>query len=91
MLVQQVPVVFGLGVGIRRHQPGERSNFRMDGRLCAEQVLTAAPRVGCSRLTLLDEPGFTCSAMGDAESSSALQPESGRNRGDAGSHLSRSG
>ena len=35
VLVQQVPVVFGLGVGIRRNQPGERRNFRMDGWLRA--------------------------------------------------------
>lgn len=33
MLIQQVPVVFGVGAAIWRHQPGERGNFRMDGGL----------------------------------------------------------
>jgi hypothetical protein len=39
-----------------------------------------------SLLTLLDALGFTCSATGDPQSGSALQPESGGSRGNAGSH-----
>jgi hypothetical protein len=39
-----------------------------------------------SLLTLLDEPDVTRLAIGDPKSGSALQPESGGNRGDAGSH-----
>jgi len=39
-----------------------------------------------SLLTLLDELGLTRLATGDAKSGSALQPESGGNRGDAGIH-----
>jgi hypothetical protein len=39
-----------------------------------------------SPLTLLDEPDFIRLATGAQKSGSALQPESGGNRGNAGSH-----
>ena len=42
-----------------------------------------------SPLTLLDGPGFACSAAGNPKRGSALQPDAGENRGDAGSYLSR--
>ena len=35
MFIQQVPVVFSLGVGLRRRQPCQPGNLRMDGWLPA--------------------------------------------------------
>jgi hypothetical protein len=42
------------------------------------------------QMTLLEAPGFTRLATGDLKGSSVLQPESGGNRGNTGSHLFRS-
>ena len=43
MLIQQVPVVFSLGVNLWWHRPGERGDFRMNGCLRTELQALQVP------------------------------------------------
>jgi len=48
VLVEQVPVVFGLDIAIGRYQPADGCNLRMDGRpgACLETLNISANNFG---------------------------------------------